>query len=163
MSTGQDLAADLDRASAEFTDYARGLSPEQWRTRAVNSPDIVQGEDENRPVGVIVHHVADWLPRTLAMVEVRVHTGDAPRTNPDELNRINAEHAAAHPDPDQAETLALLAERTKVTAAAIAALTDEELARGPEGGFDAESLIRRVMIGHFGWHLGSIKATFASQ
>lgn len=126
---------------------------------AVNSPDIVRGEDENRPVGVLVHHVADWLPRCLDMVEVRVRTDDAPRTD---FDAINAEHAAAHPDPDQAETLALLAQRTQEVAAAIAALTDEELARGKATGFDAETVIRRVMIGHFGWHLGSMKATFAA-
>lgn len=127
---------------------------------AVNSPDIVQGEDEHRAVGVLAHHVADWIPRCLTMVEVRVRTGDAPATDLAELNRINDEHALAHPDPDQAATLALIAERTRQAAAAVAALTDAELARGPAGGFDAEAVIRRVMIGHFGWHLGSIKATF---
>lgn len=127
---------------------------------AANSPDIVQGEDEHRTVGVVVHHVADWLPRLLAMVEVRVRTGAAPPTDLAELNRINDEHARAHPHPDQAATLALLAGRTRQAATAVAALTDAELARGPACGLDAEAVIRRVMIGHFGWHLGSIKATF---
>jgi len=147
-------------ASDAFCKYTAALTPAQWRAHAVNSPDIVQGEDENRTVGVLVHHVADWLPRCLAMVEVRVRTDGAPPTDRAELDRINAEHAAAHWDPDQAETLALLAQRTEEVAAALAALSDEDLARGQSSGFDAETVTRRVMIGHLGWHLGSIKATF---
>lgn len=163
MTTGEELAAQLRAAGAELAGYVRRLTAEQWRTQAVNSPDIVLGEDEDRLVGVVVHHVATSFPSILSRVLARVETGEAPPGGREEFDRTNAAHALEHPDPDQAETLALLAQRVAEAAIAVSPLTDEELVRGPEGGMNAGDFIRRVLIGHITWHLGSIQATFPGR
>lgn len=163
MTAGEELAASLRAAGAELAGYATGLTAEEWRTRAVNSPDIVLGDDEDRPVGVVVHHVASSFPTLLGRMRARVETGEAPAGGREEFDRANAAHAREHPDPDQAETLALLAQRVAGAAIAVAPLTDDDLARGPEGGMNAGDFTRRVLIGHITWHLGSIRATFPDR
>jgi hypothetical protein len=162
MTMGKDLAARFQAACADLADYATSLDDAQWRTIAVNSPDIVQGNDEDRPVGVVVDHVIAWLPRIVRMIEVRVAGGEVPATVAVEIDRINAEHAEAAPAPDQAETIVRLTSRATEVARTIATLSDEELVRGPEGGLSAGGVTERLLIGHVTWHLGSIRATFAS-
>lgn len=157
---GPALATRLIAAGDALAAVAAGLDPEQWRRIAVNSPDIVQGRDEDRPAGVVVHHVAAWLPRLWGMVEQAAGGSSSARVDPAEIDRVNASHAREHPDPDQAETVSLLRDRTAEVAAALAGLSDEELARGPAEGMSAGALAQRLLIGHITWHLGSIRATF---
>ncbi|MGH2688440.1 MAG: hypothetical protein ACRDKW_06495 [Actinomycetota bacterium] len=162
------LAATVREAAAGWMRELATLTPEQWRMRAVNAPDFVreEDEDENRPVGVIVHHLAVALglhrdmARQIAGGEPTwMPTWDAPG-----LAEYNARHASENPDPDQAETLGLLAEASEALAAACARFTDAELdLTGPAYGRDmtTEAFVRKVAVGHGHWHLSSIRATVA--
>lgn len=163
----ESLAATVRDVAAAWAHELAALTPEQWRMTAVNSPDIVKDEDEKRPVGVIVHHLAVALPlhadmaRQLAQGEpVQMPTWDA-----EALAALNARHAAANADPDQSETMRLLESGAASLASCLEGLTDEELDRsGRVYGWEltAEQFVRRIAIGHGNWHLSSIRATIGS-
>lgn len=162
------LAAAVREAAAGWARELAPLTPEQWRTRAVNAPDFVKDEDENRPVGVIVHHLALALGVHQGMAHQIAHGEPTwmPTWDSAGLAEYNARHAAEHPDPDQAETLALLAARSEALADACARLTDDELDRkGPAYGHEmtTEEFVLQVAIGHGHWHLSSIRATIAAR
>jgi hypothetical protein len=83
-----------------------------------------------------------------------------------EMDAANRRHAAVNAAPDQAETLSMLRDNSGRAAELIRSLSDEELERtgeGPMGGWTAERLIRRVVIGHVAMHEGSIQATVARR
>jgi DinB superfamily len=158
MSRSEELALEFEQSNGELVAYLRGLDAQQWLTPGVNSPIIKVGdEDEHRPIGTIAHHVANSHQRTLSTLGHMVAGQTAPRPEPGSAAR----HAAENPAPDQAETIQLLEERAAQVAAAIRALTDEQLdletvsMMGPTtvGGF-----VKRAVVFHPAWHLSSIRA-----
>src|SRR6516225_3556920 len=59
VTRSNELADQFVAAHEEFFELIKAASPEQWRVKGINHPKIrVGNEDEGRPVGVIVHHVA---------------------------------------------------------------------------------------------------------
>ena len=160
MSRSDALAAELERVNGELVDYLRGLDARQWLTPGVNSPILQVGdEDEHRPVGTIAHHVASAYERSVTGLRLVVEGRPLARPEPGS----SARHAAEHAEPDQAETIALLEERAARLAAAIRALTDEELDRETATFIGTTSLagfIERAVNFHPAWHLSSIRATF---
>jgi hypothetical protein len=161
------LAATVREAAAGWARELAPLTSEQWRMQAVNAPDFVKDEDEHRPVGVIVHHLALALTvhQDMAREIAEGRPTSMPTWDSEGLAEYNARHAAEHPDPDQADTLALLAQRAEALADACSRFTDEELdRRGPAYGYDmtTEEFVRTVAIGHGHWHLSSIRATIAA-
>jgi hypothetical protein len=162
MSRAEALAADFESSYTTFATYLESLGPDQWRSPAVNHPDIVAGQDERRPVGVIAHHVGDTVPM-FAERAWRIAMADPldPITSP-EMDAANARHAAVNPNPDQAETVAMLRDNVERAAEMIRGLSDDDLDRpgaGELSRWTAEQLIRRVLIGHATWHEASIRAT----
>lgn len=158
MSRTEELAARFETACAGFADYVAGLSPEQWETRAANHPDIQLGEDEHRPVGVVAHHVGDSLPMIAEIVRRRAGGEPPLPISAEDIDAMNARHAAANEQPDQAETVAMIRDNGAMAAAALRALDDEQLDRANADGGTAGQTIERVLIGHFGWHEASIRA-----
>jgi hypothetical protein len=160
MNTAPALAAELERVNRELVEYLRGLDRDQWLARAVNSPVIQYGdEDENRPVGTIVHHVASAYQRSIANLPLMAAGETMPRPEPGSAAR----HAAEHPEPDQAETIGLLEERGARLAALIRGLTDEQLGQQVQTFIGTTSLaefIARAVNFHPVWHHTSIRATF---
>jgi hypothetical protein len=77
---------------------------------------------------------------------------------PLQVDEINAAHAAANPDPDQAETVKLVRSTGTAAAARLRSLTDAQLQAGGEGGFTAEQTIERVLIAHVRAHLEELKS-----
>ena len=130
----------------------------------VNAPEIRLGEDENRPVGVIAHHVAIGLAQHAEMVQqlARGEPVRMPELDLSALAAFNARHAAENPHPDQATTLDLLRQHASELAVVIRGLSDESLDRpGDAYGFrlTVEEFVNRFAIGHGSWHLSSIRAT----
>jgi len=159
MSRTESLAAEFERVSRELVEYVSGLDRDQWLTPGVNSPIMTLGdEDENRPVGTIAHHVAMGYGRSAQGIATLVAGGQltAPQAG------ATARHAAEHPEPDQAETIALLRKSGAAVAAAIRGLTEEQLDIETNtfvGQTTVAGLIERAVIFHPVWHLTSIRAT----
>src|ERR1700704_1803479 len=161
MRRAEALAADLVSSYTRFAEYLEGLSAEQWRRPAVNHPEVVMGEDEKRPVGVLAHHVGDTIPM-FAERPRRIAEGDPmdPITTA-EMDAANARHAAANARPDQAETVAMIRDNLGRAADMIQRLSDADLGRtgaGAGGKVNAGQVHHRVLIGHVKWHEGSIRA-----
>lgn len=158
MTRAAELADEVERACTEFADYVASLSADEWHATAVNHPEIIRGADENRPVGVVAHHVGEMIP-TIAEIARRRAAGE--ETVAFDIDATNARHAAINARPDQAETVNLIRDNGARAAELIRGLSDESLARadGTSSTMTAEQVISRVLVGHLAWHEKSIRAT----
>lgn len=134
------------------------IEPSRWRTPGVNAPGPrLFPEDEDRPVNVIAHHVAVWLPRHAELMRARA-AGEQVAID---ANALNAEDAVRHADVTPEEVLAELARNFTVTREFLSGLTEEQLERTWETRVGRMSLrdgIERVLIGHVDGHRASIEA-----
>lgn len=149
-----ELAEEFERASQAFVAVVERLAPEQWRAFC---------PDERRSVAALARHVAGGYAveceafRAMAAGRpVRAWTRAA-------LNETNEEDGARDAGCDQAETVALLRQEAAAAAAFVRSLSDQELAqRGSylEGlpAMTVAEWIERVLVGHPGGHLRSIRA-----
>jgi hypothetical protein len=160
QALGQAILDAAGRWAAEL----ETLTERQWALPGVNAPEHRLGEDENRPVGVIAHHVATGLALHAEMVR-QLARGEPvwlPDLDIDALAAYNARHAAENPHPDRAATVDLIRRRASELADAVRGLGDESLDReGDAYGFHltVEEFVNRIAIGHGDWHLSSIRAT----
>ena len=164
-SRAEALAAEVERTHAAFADYLSTLSAEQWQTSGVNHPEIAVGEDEHRMVGVIDHHVGDTIHLFTERALLLANGAPIEPMTLAAMDAANARHAALNANPDQAETIALIRDNAGQSTAQIRALSDEQLTRpgkGPLADWTAETLVRRVLIGHVATHEGSIRAAIGS-
>jgi hypothetical protein len=122
------------------------------------NPEIVRGADENRPVGVVAHHVGEMIPTIAEIARRRTRSEE---TVAFDIDATNARHAAINARPDQAETVNLIRDNGARAAELTRGLSDESLARagGTSSTMTAEQVISRVLVGHFAWHEQSIRAT----
>ena len=123
---------------------------------------------ERWPVGVTAHHIAGALEPIAHMVRA-VAAGQSPGSFTSAMiDEMNARHAEEHAHCTRAETVALLATGAVVAAAAIRALSDEQLARSGTVLTDVppmtvEQLINGGLIDHVDEHFGSIRKTVGQR
>ena len=160
MERADQLADQFLATHREFYDFVKNATPEQWRAKGINHPEIRRGdEDEGRPVGTIVHHVGYAYRNNRIRCQAWIR-GEDPALPTNEANRV---HAAENRDPDQGETLRFLADQAAETEAFIRGLGGRELAaRGSffTGPQTVEGFIGEILPFHIRWHLGSIQATW---
>jgi hypothetical protein len=151
----QELVAQFEQTNGEIVAVVESCTPEEWRMICA---------EEQWPVGVTAHHVAEFHLVIKGWVETVV-AGQPLTITYDEIDAINARHREEHPDPTQAETLALLRANAATVSAYITALSDDELDREApvaifaDVDYNAQTLIEAVQIFHIIGHLDSIKAT----
>lgn len=114
------LAEVLEEGAQALASFARGLSAEEWETR---------GGKDGRPVGVVVHHVATMYPVEIKLAQTLARGEAVTGVTWDDVHAMNAAHAEEHEAVTKKETLALLERNSAAAAAAIRALSDEELSR----------------------------------
>lgn len=149
------LAAEFEAKAREFAELVRGLDDEQWLE--------VTGA-EGWSVGTTAHHVGQSIAPTWDFAQAML-ANDVPIITQDDLNAFNAAHAAEFPNPDKAETLALIEQSAAEVASSLAALDDAALDHsavvtvfGPEP-LPVRAWIEMVVTGHIGTHQASIEAT----
>jgi hypothetical protein len=141
----QDLAARLEGATDLLIALVEPCSEEQWRAICTN---------EERSVGVMVHHIATSVPLVLSWAELIGQGQPMLSVTMDTVNHGNAQHAAQYANPDKSATIDLLRRNTAAAADRIRGLSDEQLDRtAPFGVFggqpvSAQMLIELIMIGH---------------
>jgi hypothetical protein len=166
VNRAEELASEFEYAYTELADFASALGGDEWRRVAVNSPVFRLGQDERRTVGVVAHHVAAWFPRMAETIRLMAAGKPLPPAQHREIDETNAAHAATNPEPSQPRTVGMIRENGSLAAEVVRGLDDEALgrtARGIIGPMSTEDYIRRVLIGHVFWHLGSIRATAAME
>jgi hypothetical protein len=160
VSRAEDLAGNFLATHREFVEFVKGATPDQWRAKGINHPEIrVGNEDEGRPVGVIVHHVGIAYRNNRIRCQAWIR-GEDPELPNAEGNR---RHAAENPDPDQGETIRFLEAQAADMHAFISGLSETDLAA--KGSFVAgpttvEESLGRTLPYHIRWHMGSIGATW---
>ena len=117
--SGVDLSEEFKGRAREFAELAHGLDDEQWQALCVA---------ENWSVGTTAHHVGQSFGSTWGVAQA-IMAGSVPPVTWDDINAMNAAHAAEFPNPDKAETLAMLEESAEAVAQAISELDDDALER----------------------------------
>ena len=114
------LADRLERGARALTAFANGLTDAQWQTRVVK---------DGRRIGVVVHHVASVYPLEIQLAQTLAAGTPLTGVTIDTVHAMNAAHAKEHDLVTKDATLDLLRRNSAAAAAAIRALSDEELDR----------------------------------
>lgn len=115
------LAARLEAGAAELAKFAATLSDIEWQTRLPK---------DGRKVGVVVHHVANVYPIEIHLANVLASGEGITGLSWEAVATMNRDHAAQNDDVAVDAVLALLARNSASAAAAIRALSDEQLDNG---------------------------------
>ena len=111
------LANRLEEGAHALAAFANTLTAEEWRTPLPH---------DGRKIAVIVHHVAVVYPLEVQFAQ-SVAAGNPAGITMDAINEMNAGHAKENDGVTKDEVLKLLATNSVAAAAAIRALTDEQL------------------------------------
>jgi hypothetical protein len=121
MSQRTDALADrLEQGAGALADFASALTDAEWQTRVPH---------DGRKIGVIVHHVATMYPLEIQLAQTLARGEPVTGVTWDAVNEMNAGHATEHDAVTKAAALDLLRRNSAAAAAAIRALSDEQLDR----------------------------------
>ena len=115
------LADRIEEGAAGLAAFAEGLSQAEW-LQPVSATD-------NRPIGVIVHHVASMYPIEIDVARAIAGGKAVTDVTWDVVAELNAKHAHEHAEVTKAAALELLRRNSHEAANAVRAFTDEELDR----------------------------------
>ena len=119
MSKRSDALADrLERGARALTDFAASLTENEWK---------IPTPKDGRKIGVIVNHVATVYPLEIQFAQTVAKGEAVTDLTMEVINKMNADHAGANDEVTKEQTLELLRQNSAAAAAAIRALSDEEL------------------------------------
>lgn len=156
MGARSETIARLFEAKArEAVALIETMSDEEWQKVT---------DAEKWTVGVTGHHLAGAFAAVARMVPAVVSGQSPGNFSMAALDAMNARYAQEHARCTKAETIALLESGAAAAAAAIRALSDDQLSKGGTVFTDAppmtaEQLIFGALIDHAAGHLGSIRKT----
>ena len=153
------LAERLERGAAALADLARTLTPDEWQMPVPH---------DGRPIGVVVHHVASMYPLEVDLALTLAVGKAISGVSWNDVHAINAKHASENAGVGKEAALDLLERNSEAAAAAIRALSDEELDRAAEVSLNAEApltcqfFLEDHAVRHSYHHLARIRAALAS-
>jgi hypothetical protein len=112
------LADRLEHGARDLASFASALTDAEWRTGVPK---------DGRKVGVIVHHVATMYPLEIQLAQTLAAGKPVAGVTWDAVHELNARHATEHDAVTKEAALDLLRRNSSAAAAAIRALSDEEL------------------------------------
>ena len=149
------LARRLEQGIDAMLGFASTLTERQW-----NTPIPKDG----RPVGVVVHHVASVFPIEIELAQQLAKGQAIAGVTWDDVHAMNARHAQENAAVTRQEAIDLLRRNSASAAAAIRALTDEELEAGGTNSLYADApltcqhMLEDHAVRHSYHHLAKIKA-----
>ena len=114
------LADRLEQGARALENFASSLTEVEWQARVPK---------DGRKIGVIVHHVASMYPLEIQLARTLASGKPVEGVTWDAVNDLNAKHAKEHNAVAKAKALDLLKRNSTAAAAAVRALTDDELAQ----------------------------------
>jgi DinB superfamily len=121
MSQRTDALADrLEQGARALATFATALTDADWHARVPK---------DGRKVGVIVHHVASMYPLEIRLAQALARGESVAGVAWDAVHKMNAGHAKEHDGVTKEAALDLLRRNSAAAAAAVRALSDEELDR----------------------------------
>ena len=149
----RDLAARFQAANEELVGFLEQLPDPSWHLVCPR---------EGWTVGVTAHHVAVAYPAHMRIFQAIADGNPPPMLRWRDLDEFNARHAEQFAGCGKRETTGLLSGRAETVASLLRELTDEQLEQ--RGSFvdrlpplTVAEWIERVLIGHVGMHLTSIR------
>jgi Mycothiol maleylpyruvate isomerase N-terminal domain len=112
------LAVRLEQGARALTAFAMNLTDAEWQARIPH---------DGRTVGVVVHHVASVYPLEIQLAQTVADGKAVTGVTPADVDAMNAAHAAENGAATKAAALELLFRNATSAAAAIRALSDEQL------------------------------------
>ena len=154
------LADRLERGAEALAAFAATLSEAEWQTALIT---------DHRTVAVVVHHVASVYPVEIQLAQTMADGKAVTGVTMDDIHAMNAKHAAEHDAVTREDALALLRENSAAAAAAIRALSDDELERAAPISLNADApltcqfMLEDHAVRHSYHHLAKIRATLAAS
>ena len=150
----QSLADLFERTNNELIQFATSLSGADWMRYCPN---------EERNIAALVYHVAVGYPFELRVFKAIAAGDPLPNLSRADLDAMNAEDGEAHANEEREETLDLLRRNGAQAAEWVCGLNDDDLRKTGEyiegiPEMTIEQWIERVLIGHIGMHLASMRA-----
>jgi hypothetical protein len=114
------LADRLEQGARALDTFASALTQTEWQTRLPG---------DGRRIGVVVHHVASVYPLEVHLAQTVGAGQPVTGVTMTDVNEMNAQHADENDAVSKAVALDLLRRNSAAAAAAIRALSDDELDR----------------------------------
>ena len=149
------LADRLEQGAHALATFASALTEEEWQTRVPK---------DGRKVGVIVHHVASVYPLEIQLAQTLAGGKPVTGVTMDNVHVMNAGHAKEHDAVTKEAALDLLRRNSAAAAAAIRALSDEELDRAATASLYADApitcqfMLEDHAVRHSYHHLARVRA-----
>jgi hypothetical protein len=149
------LADRLEQGARALEALAAALTETEWHTR-------IPGD--GRTVAVVVHHVATMYPLEIQLALTLAGGSPIEGVTWPAVHAINADHAAKHGGVTQEAAIELLRRNSAAAAAAIRALSDEELDRAAPVSLNAgapltcQFFLEDHAVRHSYHHLARIRA-----
>jgi hypothetical protein len=153
------LAHRLEEGAGALASFAESLTDAQWRTRVPS---------DGRTVGVVVHHVASVYPIEIQLAQTLASGAPVQGVTMDDVHRMNAAHAKEHEHIGKPAAVALLRRASAEAAAAIRALSDEQLDRAAPASLYADApitcqfMLEDHAVRHSYHHLARLRAAVAT-
>src|SRR5689334_12946544 len=121
MSQRSNVLADrLEQGARALAELAAGLSDVEWHTRIPK---------DGRKIGVVVHHVGSMYPLEMQLAQVLAEGKPIENVTWDVIHEVNGKHAKEFEAVTKAAALEHVERNSTAAAAAIRALSDEQLDR----------------------------------
>jgi len=149
------LVERLEQGAQALASFASRLTEAEWHTRIPR---------DGRKVGVVVHHVATMYPLEIQLAQLLGAGKPVVGVTWDVVHEMNAEHAQEYDAVTTEAALNLLRRNSTAAAAAIRALTDEELDEAAPASLYANApitcqfMLEDHAVRHSYHHLGRIRA-----
>ena len=149
------LARRLELGIDAMIAFANSLTERQWQTAIPK---------DGRKVGVVVHHVASVFPIEIQLAQALAKGQAIAGVTWDDVHAMNAKHAQDNAAVTKQEAIELLRQNSAAAAAAIRALSDEELANAATNSLYADApltcqhMLEDHAVRHCYHHLAKIRA-----
>jgi hypothetical protein len=150
------LADRLDQGARALAILASGLTEEEWETRIPK---------DGRKIGVVVHHVATMYPLEIQLAQTLAAGKPIEGVTWDAIHELNAGHAREYDAVTKEAALDLLRRNSAAAAAAIRALSEEELDQAAPVSLNADApltcqfFLEDHAVRHSYHHLARIRET----
>jgi hypothetical protein len=149
------LADRLEQGARLLADVAAALTEAEWQARVPR---------DGRKVGVMVHHVASVYPLEIQLAQTLAGGQPVTGVTMDDVHAMNSGHAKEHDAVTKEAALELLRRNSAAAAAAIRALSDEQLdSAAPASLYEGAPITCQFMledhaVRHSYHHLARIRA-----
>ena len=152
------LAARLEAGATALAEFTATLSETEWQTPLPKN---------GRKIGVVVHHVASMYPVEIHLASLLAAGQPITGVTWDAVETMNRDHATENDGITKEAALALLANNSAAAAAAIRALSDEELDRAAPVSLNSDApltcqfMLEDHAVRHSYHHLARIRAALS--